>query len=58
MQVDGFYSSGAESQSTLRANREAYSHYRLVPRCMVNVSNIDMSYTLLGMSLPITPSCR
>ena len=47
-QVDGFYSSGAESQSTLKANREAYSHYRLIPRCMVDVSNVDMTYTLLG----------
>ena len=55
-QVDGFYSSGAESQSTLKANREAYSHYRLIPRCMVDVSDIDMTYTLLGARTTLSES--
>ena len=47
-QVDGFYSSGAESQSTLQDNRAAFAKWRLVPRCMVDVSAVDMSCQLLG----------
>ena len=46
--MDGYYSSGAESESTLRNNRAAYAKWRLVPRCMVDVSQVDMTCTLLG----------
>ncbi len=32
----------------MRDNRQAYQRLRLVPRVMVNVSHIDLSYELLG----------
>lgn len=47
-QVFGYYASGSESESTLRDNRAAFSRYRLIPRMMVDVSNVDTTCTLLG----------
>ncbi len=44
----GYLVSGVDSESTLRANREAYSHYQLQARRFVNVSKIDMSIELFG----------
>lgn len=47
-QVFGYYASGSETESTLRDNRTVYSRYRLMPRMMVDVSNVDTTCTLLG----------
>lgn len=43
-----YYSSGADDEITLRENHAAFHRIWLRPRVMVNVSNIDMSCTLLG----------
>lgn len=42
--VDG----GSYDEITVKWNKEAWSHYYLNPRCLVDVSNIDTSTTLLG----------
>jgi isopentenyl diphosphate isomerase/L-lactate dehydrogenase-like FMN-dependent dehydrogenase len=47
-QVFGYYASGSESESTLRDNRAAFGRYRLLPRIMVDVSQVDTTCTLLG----------
>ena len=47
-QVDGYYSSGAESEATLRDNLASWTRLRLLPRCMVDVSAVDMRLQLLG----------
>lgn len=58
MQVFGYYASGSETESTLRDNRAVFSRYRLMPRMMVDVSNVDTTLTLLGeMPMP-TCSCH
>ncbi|KAK9918957.1 hypothetical protein WJX75_008310 [Coccomyxa subellipsoidea] len=46
--VFGYYASGSETESTLRDNRAVFSRYRLMPRMMVDVSNVDTTLTLLG----------
>lgn len=50
-QVFGYYSSGSESESTVRFNREAFGKMRLLPRMLVDVSNTDTSVELLGRKL-------
>jgi isopentenyl diphosphate isomerase/L-lactate dehydrogenase-like FMN-dependent dehydrogenase len=50
--VYDFIAGGAEDELTIRANREAYSHFWLRRRVMVDVSKIDTSLELLGMKLP------
>lgn len=47
-----FIAGGVEDELTLKANREAYGHWDLVPRVMVDVSNIDTSVELFGSKLP------
>ena len=47
----GYYSSGADSQWTLSENRAALHRYRLLPRCLVDVSNVDTSCELFGRKL-------
>jgi 4-hydroxymandelate oxidase len=44
----GYLASGVDGESTLQANRNAYSHYQLRARRMVDVSKIDMSLDLYG----------
>jgi isopentenyl diphosphate isomerase/L-lactate dehydrogenase-like FMN-dependent dehydrogenase len=50
--VYDFIAGGAEDELTIRANREAYSHFWLRRRVMVDVSRIDTSVELLGKKLP------
>lgn len=47
----GYYASGSETESTLAANAEAFEKWRLLPRVMFNVSQIDTNTTLLGRRL-------
>jgi 4-hydroxymandelate oxidase len=44
----GYLVSGVDGEDTLRANREAYSHYQLQARRMIDVSKIDTSLELFG----------
>jgi isopentenyl diphosphate isomerase/L-lactate dehydrogenase-like FMN-dependent dehydrogenase len=46
-----FIAGGVEDEYTLRANREAYSRWHLVPRVMVDVSKVDTSIELFGSKL-------
>lgn len=54
-QVHGYFSSGAESESTLRENRTAFARYKFLPRSLIDVSTIDTSCTLFGQrfTLPV-----
>ncbi|XP_072969700.1 glycolate oxidase 3 [Typha angustifolia] len=53
--VYDYYSSGAEDEWTLKENREAFSRILFRPRVLIDVSNIDMTTTVLGfkLSMPI-----
>ena len=46
-----FIAGGVEDELTLRANRAAYERVFLVPRFMVDVSNVSTGIELLGMKL-------
>ncbi|XP_034102246.1 uncharacterized protein LOC117566807 [Drosophila albomicans] len=43
-----YYKSGAGDQFTLGLNREAFKRLRLRPRCLRDVSQLDISTTILG----------
>ncbi|XP_072032431.1 2-Hydroxyacid oxidase 1-like [Amphiura filiformis] len=47
-----YYAGGADDQQTLQDNKEAFTRFRLRPRLMRDVSNRDMSTTILGHHLP------
>ncbi|KAL2943486.1 Peroxisomal [Bienertia sinuspersici] len=53
--VYDYYASGAEDQWTLAENRNAFSRILFRPRILIDVTNIDMSTTVLGfkISMPI-----
>lgn len=51
-----YYASGSNDMITLRENRDAFSRLRLIPRILVDVSNIDMSTTVLGEKVS-SPLC-
>jgi (S)-2-hydroxy-acid oxidase len=46
-----YYASGANDQVTLRENRAAFERILLSPKMLVDVSHIDLSTNVLGMSL-------
>lgn len=46
-----YFASGAEDQVTLRDNRDAFSRIKLRPRVLVDVSNIDLTTSVLGLQL-------
>lgn len=51
----GYYSSGADDEITLRENHTAFQRIWFKPRILVNVKNIDMTTSILGVksSLPL-----
>ncbi|KAM5586552.1 hypothetical protein ABKV19_005462 [Rosa sericea] len=53
--VFDYYASGAEDQWTLAENRNAFSKILFRPRILIDVSNIDLTTTVLGfkISMPI-----
>jgi hypothetical protein len=44
----GYLATGVDSDATLKANREAFSHYQLRPRRLIDVSRIDLTTELFG----------
>jgi len=44
----GYLSTGVDDDATLKANREAFTHYQLRSRRLVETNNIDMSVDLFG----------
>ena len=47
-----YVAGGAGSESTMRANREAFERWRIVPRMLRDVSERDVSVELFGRRLP------
>ncbi|KAI5370398.1 Putative FMN-dependent dehydrogenase, FMN-dependent alpha-hydroxy acid dehydrogenase, active [Septoria linicola] len=54
-QTRDYYNEGADSGSTLRENTTAYEKYRIRPRVLRDVSNIDTSVNIFGFknSIPL-----
>jgi len=47
----GFAAGGAETETTLRRNRQAIHRLAIRQRVLVDVRNVDLSTTFLGMEL-------
>jgi L-lactate dehydrogenase (cytochrome) len=43
---------GAGAEHTMRANRDAFERYRIVPRMLRDVASRDLSTTVLGTAMP------
>lgn len=43
-----FFDGGAEDESTLRDNREAFRKVKLAPRCLMDVSKVDLKSDIVG----------
>jgi lactate 2-monooxygenase len=48
----GYVAGGAGGEETMRANREAFDRWRIVPRMLRDVASRDLTTTLLGTSMP------
>ena len=48
-----WYVAGGAGEGTMRANREAFDRFRLVPRMLTDVSRRDLGTTVLGQRLPV-----
>ncbi|MGA2163274.1 MAG: lactate 2-monooxygenase [Solirubrobacteraceae bacterium] len=48
----GYIAGGAGRGKTIRANREAFDHWRIAPRMLRDVSERTLARTLLGTELP------
>ncbi|MBI3244929.1 MAG: alpha-hydroxy-acid oxidizing protein [Deltaproteobacteria bacterium] len=49
----GYGAGGAETETTLRRNRHALQQLAIRQRVLVDVRNVDLSTTFLGMELPL-----
>src|SRR5579863_984466 len=47
-----YVAGGAGGEDTMRANREAFYRWRIVPRMLRDVSQRDLSVELFGLQLP------
>jgi isopentenyl diphosphate isomerase/L-lactate dehydrogenase-like FMN-dependent dehydrogenase len=45
----GYMATGVDSDATLKANREGFSHYNLRPRRLIDVRQVDLSTELFGV---------
>ncbi|SFI91971.1 FMN-dependent dehydrogenase, includes L-lactate dehydrogenase and type II isopentenyl diphosphate isomerase [Amycolatopsis sacchari] len=48
----GYVAGGAGSGATMRANREAFDRWRIVPRMLTDATDRDLTTTLFGNDLP------
>jgi lactate 2-monooxygenase len=48
----GYVGGGASSEDTIRANREAFRRWRLVPRMLTDVSTRDLTTEVVGTRMP------
>lgn len=46
--ANDYYASGSNDMITLRENRDAYSRLRIMPRILIDVSEVDTRTTILG----------
>jgi L-lactate dehydrogenase (cytochrome) len=48
----GYVAGGASSEATVRANRDAFARWQIVPRMLRDVAVRDLSTSILGTSMP------
>ena len=49
--INGYYSSGARDEVTLKRNREIFNNYELLPKLLRDVSNINTSTKLMEINV-------
>ena len=49
--IEGYYSSGARDEITLKRNRSIYNEYELLPKLLRDVSEIDLKTSILGLDI-------
>jgi len=52
-QAYDYVTGGASGERTMRANMDAFDHWRIVPRMLRDVSQRDLGVQLLGQKLPV-----
>ena len=52
-QAFDYVAGGAGGEQTMRANRDAFDRWKIVPRMLTNVSTRDLSISLFGTRLPV-----
>lgn len=53
LQSTDYYNEGAMDLITLRDNEAAYDRYKILPRVLVNVANVDTSTDILGTKVTL-----
>jgi len=48
----GYIAGGAGGEDTMRANREAFTRWRIIPRMLRDVAQRDLTTTVLGQTFP------
>jgi lactate 2-monooxygenase len=48
----GYVAGGAGAERTMKANLQAFEHWQIVPRMLRDVSERDLSTSVLGMAMP------
>ena len=48
----GYVAGGAGAGATVAANREAFGHWRIVPRMLTDATSRDLGTTVLGQNMP------
>ena len=49
--IEGYYSSGARDEVTLKRNRTIFNEYELLPKLLRDVSSIDLKTSILGLNI-------
>ena len=49
--IEGYYSSGARDEVTLKRNRSIYNEFELLPRLLRDVSEVDIKTSILGLNI-------
>lgn len=49
--IEGYYSSGARDEVTLKRNRTIFNEYELLPKLLRDVSSIDLKTSILGLDI-------
>ena len=49
--IEGYYSSGARDEVTLKRNRSIFNEYELLPKILRDVSNINLKTSILGIDI-------
>ncbi|KAH8883207.1 S-2-hydroxy-acid oxidase [Thozetella sp. PMI_491] len=52
-QIRDYFNEGAMEMLTLRENEEAFNRFKIRPRILSNVANVDTSTTILGQKVPL-----